>query len=205
MATFRPDPPAARRCAHQERCTQPHVWSCLPTYHFTSGSKNPLPAIRRRRRTFTPTPAGGFVMNFWSCLKAATAGSMLAAAALSANAQSTFPLVPAQQCAKQFGQRVAACMRTNSTLPPAEREAANSACVDEARVAKETCETGPAACLANCSATYNSAAQVCETTYNVAQCGGVAECEAAVNEQRLICIGNAGRSYQRCTSICYGG
>jgi hypothetical protein len=113
--------------------------------------------------------------------------------------------VPTQQCAKIFGQRVSACIQTNSTLPPAEREAANKSCVDAGRVAKQTCEAGPGVCLGDCSSAYNASTQVCEATYNIGQCGGVAECETAVNEQRLICIGNAGRVYQRCVSICYGG
>lgn len=95
-------------------------------------------------------------------------------------------------------------MQTNATLPPAERDEANKQCVAEARSAKEACEAGPGVCLSNCQATYTSAQEVCETTYNVAQCGGVAECEAAVELQRIQCLGIAGRSYRRCTEICYG-
>lgn len=131
----------------------------------------------------------------------AIAVTALVAAVLPSSSQTTGDR---QECQKAYVTKITGCAQGLGFLEKIVRAGAQKACVEGAKVSRNSCLAGVVVptCQDSCLAAYNILQQSCETAFSPAVCGGVVECEAEVLSQRANCVAVALDILNACTASC---
>jgi hypothetical protein len=106
-------------------------------------------------------------------------------------------------CQKTYGSAVASCAQSLTALSPNIRANAQKACVEDAKLAKDSCQSGANNCLAVCQTNFDSDVVNCETTYDpITNCGDDFVCQAFYVQARGSCINFATLTLNTCTASC---
>jgi hypothetical protein len=106
------------------------------------------------------------------------------------------------ECRTAHRQAISACARSLDLLALDARAGAQKACVDGAVLTRGYCMSGIDECLDNCQRSYENSVAACEATFDPADCGGGAACEAIILQQADNCVSNVVSVLDSCSAAC---